>query len=93
MMPLVPPSRSAGTWAVEWIDTKTAAAAGRTTVAGGRVRTLEAPTYETEIAVRLLKRCPLPCIPRLNSVSHVATLDCRLYDPLSRGAASPEAAR
>jgi hypothetical protein len=38
-------------------------------------------------------RDPIDRIRSLNSVSHVATLDCRLYDRLSRGAASPEAAR
>jgi len=48
----VPP----GTWAVEWVDTRSGATVLRTTVAGGRPQVLDAPTYETDIALRLLRQ-------------------------------------
>jgi hypothetical protein len=42
-----------GNWTATWIDTKTGATAAKTTVAGGGVRSIEAPTYDTDIALRL----------------------------------------
>jgi hypothetical protein len=44
---------SPGTWRAEWIDTKTGATAHTTNVSGGGVRPLEAPVYDTDIALRL----------------------------------------
>ena len=46
----------AGTWTAEWIDTKTGATARTANVAGGGVRPLEAPVYETDIALRLVRQ-------------------------------------
>jgi hypothetical protein len=43
----------AGTWTAEWIDTKTGAVARTVMAAGGSIRALEAPVYETDIALRL----------------------------------------
>jgi hypothetical protein len=44
-----------GDWVAEWVDTKTGRIAGRSTVSGGGVRTLPAPEYETDIALRLIR--------------------------------------
>lgn len=46
----------AGTWTAEWIDTKTGATARTETVDGGGIRPLEAPAYEADIALRLVKQ-------------------------------------
>jgi hypothetical protein len=46
----------AGKWAAEWIDTKTGAPARTAIVAGGGVRQIEAPAYDTDIALRLVKQ-------------------------------------
>jgi hypothetical protein len=46
----------AGTWQAEWVDTKTGRIVGHDTVNGGGVRKLVAPAYETDIALRLLKK-------------------------------------
>ena len=43
----------AGTWTATWIDTKTGASARTVTLAGGGVRSLDAPVYDTDIALRL----------------------------------------
>jgi hypothetical protein len=45
----------AGAWTAEWIDTKTGALARRTNIAGGGIKPIEAPAYESEIALRLLR--------------------------------------
>ena len=42
-----------GNWTATWIDTKTGATAATTTVAGGGVRSIEAPAYDSDIALRL----------------------------------------
>ncbi len=46
----------AGTWAVEWVDTKSGELAGKATVSGGGAQTLDAPAYQADIALRLLKQ-------------------------------------
>jgi len=43
----------AGAWTAEWIDTKTGPTARTTNVAGGGLRALEAPGYDSDIALRL----------------------------------------
>lgn len=43
----------AGSWTATWIDTKTGAIARTARVAGGGTRTLEAPVYDNDIALRL----------------------------------------
>ncbi len=45
----------AGTWTAEWLDTKTGATSRSTNVVGGDMRPLEAPIYETDIALRLVR--------------------------------------
>ena len=45
-----------GTWTAEWIDTKTGETVRKTTVTGGGVRPVEAPTYESDIALRLVRQ-------------------------------------
>lgn len=45
-----------GTWTVEWVDTRTGEIARRPNVSGGKVQTLVAPLYETDIALRLLQQ-------------------------------------
>jgi hypothetical protein len=45
-----------GRWTADWIDTRTGATARTATVAGGGLRPLEAPTYESDIALRLVKK-------------------------------------
>lgn len=45
-----------GPWQVEWLDTKTGKIAGESSISGGGVRTLAAPRYETDIALRLQRR-------------------------------------
>jgi hypothetical protein len=47
---------AAGTWTAEWIDTRTGAIAGRSTVVGGGVRPIEAPSYQSDIALKLVRR-------------------------------------
>jgi len=42
-----------GTWRAEWLDTKTGKIMRQVNVSGGGIRTLEAPKYETDIALRL----------------------------------------
>jgi hypothetical protein len=46
----------AGTWTVEWVDTRTGLITRRPNVSGGKVQTLTAPAYETDIALRLLQQ-------------------------------------
>jgi len=46
----------AGTWTVEWVDTRTGAVARGANVSGGKVQALAAPAYESDIALRLLKQ-------------------------------------
>jgi hypothetical protein len=46
----------AGTWIVEWVDTKSGQIVRQPNVAGGNVQTLDAPGYEADIALRLLKQ-------------------------------------
>jgi hypothetical protein len=46
----------AGMWAAERIDPKTGAPARTAIVAGGGVRQIEAPAYDTDIALRLVKQ-------------------------------------
>ena len=48
----VPP----GAWTVEWVDTKSGEIVRTTNVAGGEVQSLDAPPYDTDIALRLLKQ-------------------------------------
>ncbi len=45
-----------GDWTVEWIDTKTGRIVDSSVVQGGGVRTLPAPPFDTDIALRLLRR-------------------------------------
>jgi hypothetical protein len=45
-----------GTWTVEWVDTRSGGVVRRTNVAGGKTQALDAPVYETDIALRLLKQ-------------------------------------
>lgn len=47
---------AAGTWTAEWIDTRTGAITGTSTVAGAGVRTIEAPSYQSDIALKLVRR-------------------------------------
>ncbi len=47
---------SPGTWTVGWVDTRTGEIARRSNVSGGKVQTLAAPLYETDIALRLLQQ-------------------------------------
>lgn len=42
-----------GTWQAEWLDTKSGDIVRRTRVDGGGIRTLEAPAYDTDIALRI----------------------------------------
>ena len=44
-----------GTWAAEWIDTRTGAVARTVTVNGGGERSLSAPPYAEDIALRLVR--------------------------------------
>ncbi len=46
----------AGAWRAEWIDTKTGAVARRTDLTGDGVRSLEAPAFEDDIALRVVRR-------------------------------------
>jgi hypothetical protein len=45
-----------GRWKAEWIDTKLGTVARSASVKGGRVRTVEAPAFETDIALRLRRQ-------------------------------------
>jgi hypothetical protein len=45
-----------GSWAAEWIDPLSGKTAKRADVIGGGLRPLDAPSYATEIALRLVKR-------------------------------------
>jgi hypothetical protein len=45
-----------GNWTAEWVDTKTGATAGTTTITGGSVRPIDPPSYDTDIAIRLVRR-------------------------------------
>ena len=47
---------SDGVWQAEWVDTKSGAVVRTTRTDGGGARTLEAPTYETDIALRLRRQ-------------------------------------
>jgi hypothetical protein len=44
---------AAGDWQAEWVDTKTGKVVGKQSVNGRRAVTLESPTFETDIALRL----------------------------------------
>jgi hypothetical protein len=44
-----------GVWQAEWFDTKTGRIAGAARIEGGGVRPLEAPKFETDIALRLVR--------------------------------------
>jgi hypothetical protein len=46
----------AGTWAAEWVETKTGTVARTTTVTGGEVRSVDVPSYEMDIALRLVRQ-------------------------------------
>ena len=45
-----------GNWGVEWVDTRTGEIARRPNVPGGKVQILDAPPYETDIALRLIRQ-------------------------------------
>jgi hypothetical protein len=45
-----------GAWTAEWIDTKTGATTRTATVTGGGVTPLDAPPYEMDIALRLVRQ-------------------------------------
>ena len=45
-----------GTWTAEWIDTRTGAIARSSRVAGGGIRSIEAPGYESDIALKLVRQ-------------------------------------
>jgi hypothetical protein len=45
-----------GRWTAEWIDTKSGASARTAIVPGGGVRQIEAPAYDSDIALRLVKQ-------------------------------------
>jgi hypothetical protein len=45
-----------GRWAAEWIDTKTGQIAGRGELTGGAASTLNSPPFETDIALRIVRR-------------------------------------
>jgi hypothetical protein len=47
---------AAGTWTAEWVDTRTGAIAGTSTVGGGGVRPIEVPSYQSDIALSLVRR-------------------------------------
>jgi hypothetical protein len=42
-----------GAWQAEWVDTKTGNVVQKARIDGGGIRTVEAPTYDTDIALRL----------------------------------------
>jgi hypothetical protein len=42
-----------GKWLAEWVDTKSGETTGSVKISGGGVRAVEAPSYETDIALRL----------------------------------------
>jgi hypothetical protein len=44
-----------GAWTAEWLDTRNGNIVLKTKVAGGRMQALDAPPYESDIALRLLK--------------------------------------
>jgi hypothetical protein len=44
---------ASGTWQAEWIDTKLGSIVARSRVEGGGIRTIEIPTFDTDIALRL----------------------------------------
>ena len=46
----------AGTWGAEWVDTKTGTVTRTTTVTGGEVRSVNVPSYEMDIALRLVRQ-------------------------------------
>ena len=45
-----------GVWQAEWLDTKSGTVVRSTRVDGGGIRTIEAPAYDMDIALRLRKR-------------------------------------
>ena len=45
-----------GAWQAEWIDTTSGTVVRRTRVSGGGIRTFEAPAYDTDIALRLMRQ-------------------------------------
>jgi hypothetical protein len=47
---------TAGAWQAEWLDTKSGAIVRSTRVDGGGIRTIEAPAYDLDIALRLRRR-------------------------------------
>ena len=44
-----------GAWQAEWLDTKTGRIVGAARINGGGVRPLEAPEFETDVALRLVR--------------------------------------
>ena len=46
----------AGTWAAEWVDTKTGTVVRATAVTGGKVSSVDVPSYEMDIALRLVRQ-------------------------------------
>jgi len=46
----------AGRWRAEWMDTKNGRTALRTNVTGGAICALNAPTFETDVALRIVRR-------------------------------------
>jgi hypothetical protein len=45
-----------GVWQAEWLDTTSGEIVRRTRVTGGGVRTLEAPAYDADIALRMIRQ-------------------------------------
>jgi hypothetical protein len=46
----------AGRWRAAWVDTKNGQVVSRSDVTGGALATLEAPAFDTDIALRIVKR-------------------------------------
>jgi hypothetical protein len=47
---------SSGVWQAEWVDTKVGNTIRSTRVEGGGIRRVDAPTYDTDIALRLKRQ-------------------------------------
>ena len=45
-----------GLWQAEWLDPKTGKVVSRTRAQGGGIRTLDTPSYDTDIALRLRRQ-------------------------------------
>jgi hypothetical protein len=46
----------AGTWTVEWVNTRTGAVARGANVSGGKVQALAAPAFDSDVALRLRRQ-------------------------------------